>query len=75
MGKKLNFNHEKDVSPVSDICWDCKNFNGDDPAARICSAFPKGIPLPIWNGENDHTKNYPGDNGILFTPIQITKAA
>jgi hypothetical protein len=75
MGKKLDFNHNKDISPVSDICWNCQHFNGDNPAARTCSAFPKGIPLPIWNGENNHKKQYPGDNGILFEPIQEMKAA
>ncbi|GMB00914.1 hypothetical protein [Pelosinus sp. IPA-1] len=31
-----------------------------------CHAFPNGIPLEIWNGKNDHSKQYPGDNGITY---------
>lgn len=32
----------------------------------VCDAFPKGIPEPIWMGENKHTETYPGDGGIRF---------
>ncbi len=31
-----------------------------------CKAFPKEIPVKILTGEIDHTKPYPGDNGIQF---------
>lgn len=43
-------------------CLSCKHLLED----RKCAAFPKGIPKPIWEAENDHTKAYPGDNGIIF---------
>ena len=33
-----------------------------------CTAFPGGIPLRIWVNDHDHTKPYPGDNGIRYEP-------
>ena len=33
-----------------------------------CKAFPKRIPKEIFSEEFDHTKPYPGDNGIQFEP-------
>lgn len=32
----------------------------------ICKAFPKGIPDEFLLGVNDHSKPYPGDNGIQY---------
>ena len=34
-----------------------------------CYAFPNGIPEEILTGEFDHSKPYPGDNGIRFEPV------
>jgi hypothetical protein len=31
-------------------------------------AFPSGIPAEIITGAFDHTKEYPGDRGIRFSP-------
>jgi len=31
-----------------------------------CDAFPAGIPMPIWLGDDIHSKPYEGDNGIQF---------
>jgi len=59
-------NQTIDISP---ICTFCKN---ESTTKRKCRAFSE-IPLPIWNGDNDHTKPYPGDNGIRFDPINAEK--
>lgn len=32
----------------------------------LCKAFPQGIPRAIRDGDNDHTKPFPGDNGIRY---------
>lgn len=45
-------------------CETCIHNNDDG----TCKAFPKGIPQEIRSGYNDHTKEYPGDHGIRYTP-------
>ena len=46
-------------------CIDCKHFNMTEVN---CTAFPDGIPLEIMSGENDHTDEVEGDNGIRYEP-------
>jgi len=61
MSITIDAGHE--VTLYSPVCTYCKHATG----FRSCEAFgEKGIPLPIWDGENDHTEPYPGDNGIRF---------
>jgi hypothetical protein len=47
-------------------CNRCSNYlkNGK------CMAFLNRIPDEILDGEHDHTKPFPGDNGIRFEPIE-----
>jgi hypothetical protein len=58
----------------SPICSFCKNFKGffGDRVPK-CRAFDT-IPDAIWFGENDHTKLFKNDNGIMFEPIDADMA-
>lgn len=49
-------------------CPNCKNLNRED-GPLTCRAFPDGIPELILTGRVDHSQPYPGDNGILYDPI------
>ena len=56
------------VPTFSEVCTWCRHLR-DDGADRTCDAFPDGIPMEIWKGENDHRASFPGDGGIVFEPI------
>ena len=56
-------------------CWTrkCRHYLGviqpdgtEMTETNNCEAFPEGIPNEIAYGDNDHTKPFPGDNGIQF---------
>ncbi|MCP5510235.1 MAG: hypothetical protein H7A24_00005 [Leptospiraceae bacterium] len=40
----------------------------DGKVTKKCDAYPNGIPFEIWTNKVDHSKPYPGDNGIRFEP-------
>jgi len=59
------------ISIYSTVCHKCKNLNSENTQIPgTCKAFLKGVPLLIWEGKVDHTKPYPGDNGIQFEAIK-----
>jgi hypothetical protein len=66
----VTIDRDLEIPRYSEVCAFCVHLRFDK--VRSCVAFPKenGIPLKIWNGENDHTKPYPGDKGIRFEPIE-----
>ena len=70
-GKKISMSFVLDDSEAavpmfSDVCAYCKHWIRKP--GRQCEAFPQGIPLAIWLGENDHHLPYTGDHGIQFAP-------
>ena len=56
------------------MCDNCKHYWGiifnleSGFCTEICSAFPNGIPDEIYRHYADHSKPFPGDNGIQFEP-------
>jgi len=50
---------------ISTQCLECKHYI----AFSTCEAYPDKIPQEIFDGTVEHTEPYPGDNGIMFEPI------
>jgi hypothetical protein len=63
---KKNKSPKEDIPSISPVCTFCAHFDETDVLARLCKAFPNGIPLDIWVGQQNHDDPYPGDNGIRF---------
>lgn len=71
--------------PPRSLRWEDKKMQvpfKDARSIRVCSAFPDGIPNIIiailWDGDRllpsfDHTKPYPGDNGIQYEKRRYRK--
>jgi hypothetical protein len=56
-------------------CFMCKHYHGTvvkrpdgKGEAYSCDAFEEGIPDDFILTNHDHTKAYPGDNGIRWEP-------
>jgi hypothetical protein len=58
---------------MSKVCFYCRNRYSI--VNRTCAAYPRGIPVEIWNGIHDHRTPYPGDHNILFEPFPDETAA
>lgn len=49
------------------LCLGCRHLSDD--RNWICKAFRQGIPDDILTEEHNHRTPYPGDNGIMFEPV------
>lgn len=58
-----------DTGPLKNVAIQCNACKHRIPYTDKCAAFPDGIPDEILDGEFDHRKPYPGDNGIQFASI------
>lgn len=60
------------TTPFMPICLGCRHFHADTHVGAsqsgTCDAFPKGIPMAIWQNATDHRQPYTGDHGVHFQP-------
>lgn len=56
------------TSMIAPMCIDCARF-WDLIEKPKCEAYPDGIPDEIWEDGFDHHKPFPGDDGIMFEPV------
>ena len=64
MNELFVLDKESHIPIFSEVCTYCNHL--DLSGERKCAAFPTGIPLPIWLGENNHHFPYAGDHGVQF---------
>lgn len=54
------------------LCYSCKHFRQSSKKTLRCTAYQDVIPPKIFYGKHDHHYPYPGDEGILYEPIEKT---
>lgn len=55
------------VPVYSPVCTFSRHLRTGGPQPT-CNAFPEGIPMQIWRGDNQHRTPYPGDHSMRFEP-------
>lgn len=60
--------HDTFPSTMLPCCAFCQRLRLSATGAWCCPAFPREIPSPLLDGEADHRRPYPGDQGIRFEP-------
>jgi len=63
-GNYVTIDRGHDIPVYSPVCSYCRYLI--NKPGRVCKAFPDGIPMEIWLGENKHNRPFSGDNGIRF---------
>lgn len=71
-GKSITIDRGYNIPMYSPVCTHCKHLI-IKPGERICKAFPGGIPMGIWLGQNKHVKPYPGDHNMQFERVNEEK--
>ena len=64
----IRIDEELAIPNLSPVCTWCRHLR-DSGVDRQCDAFPDGIPMEIWKGQNDHRAPFPGDDDIQFEPV------
>lgn len=64
----ITLDKDHEIPVFSKVCVYCRHLDLNT-RERKCKAFPKGIPMEIWIGENDHKEPYENDKGIRFERI------
>jgi len=68
----FNAHRRDDDAPLfSPVCTYCTHLTSGPE--QKCAAFPDGIPKDIWNGDNKHKKPVPGDHGIQFERLELSR--
>jgi hypothetical protein len=52
-------------------CLTCEHYTG----LWACKAYPRGIPIGIRQGTIDHRREFEGDHGIRYKPMEGAEAA
>ena len=55
------------MAKIIPSCLNCIHYNND----LTCLAYPIRIPLPIQHGMVDHITSQKGDDGIVWSPIEV----
>lgn len=63
-----------DNGPLQNQAKQCNSCAERTLFTDKCTAFPEGIPQAILQGDFDHRKPYPGDNGVRWKPL-VAKSA
>jgi len=62
---RMIIDKDHNLPPISEVCFFCRHLYSPG-VDRKCKAFPKGIPVEIWVGDNPHTEPLPDQGNDYF---------